>query len=120
MGLPVRPGVDARQAQIEGKVREYFSALSDEDYARAQEVCCTAEWRSRYPQEQWKRNFAGVTDLRMIGEPRYLDLSDEQVVVDTDYTFVSGGARRNFTLRWTFRPVGSEWQAELAEAFPTQ
>ena len=45
--------------------------------------------------------------------------TDDVVVVDTDYTFVSGGARRNFTLRWTFKPVGSEWQADLAEAFPT-
>jgi hypothetical protein len=119
VGVPIRPGTDARQAQIEGKVREYFAALADEDYARAQQVCCTAEWRSRYPLEQWQRNFNGVSDLQLVGSPRYLDQSDEQMVVDTDYTFVSGGARRNFTLRWTFRPVGSEWQAELAEAFPT-
>jgi hypothetical protein len=111
--------MDARQAQIEGKVREYFDALGREDYARAQAVCCTAEWRARYPLEQWKRNFEGVDDLHLVGSPRYLDQSDDQVVVDTDYTFVSGGARRNFTLRWTFRPVGAEWQADLAEAFPT-
>jgi hypothetical protein len=120
IGMPIRPGLDARQAQIEGKIREYFDALGDEDYARAQQVCCTAEWRARYPLEQWQRNFNGVSDLRLVGSPRYLNQSDEQVVVDTDYTFVSGGARRNFTLRWTFHPVGSEWQADLAEAFPTE
>jgi hypothetical protein len=120
IGIPIRPGLDSRQAQIEGKVREYFDALGDQDYARAQQVCCSAEWRARYPLEQWRRNFDGVSDLHLVGSPRYLDQSAEQVVVDTDYTFVSGGARRNFTLRWTFRPVGSEWQADLAEAFPTE
>jgi hypothetical protein len=111
--------MDARQAQIEGKIREYFDALQHEDYARAQEVCCTADWRARFPLEQWQHNFDGVDDLHLVGSPRYLDQADDQVVVDTDYTFVSGGAQRNFTLRWTFRPVGSEWQADIAEAFPT-
>jgi hypothetical protein len=27
---------------------------------------------------------------------------------------------RTFTLRWTFKPVGDDWQADLAEAFPAQ
>ncbi len=107
-------------AQIEGRVNEYFAALQNQDYARAQQVCCTAEWRARYPLESWQRNFAGVTDLRLVGPPRYQQVTDNLVVVDTDYTFVSGGARRNFTLRWTFTPVDGEWQAELAEAFPTE
>lgn len=118
--MPVRPGMDARQAQIEGRINEYFAALGEQDYARAQEVCCTPEWRARYPLAGWQRNFAGVSDLRLVGAPRYQQVTDTLVVVDTDYTFVSGGARRNFTLRWTFKPVGSEWQADLAEAFPTQ
>ena len=107
-------------AQIEGRINEYFAALGQQDYARAQQVCCTEEWRSRYPLDRWERNFYGVTDLRLVGAPRYLQVTDDLVVVDTDYTFVSGGVRRNFTLRWTFQPVGSEWRAELAEAFPTQ
>ena len=98
--------MDARQAQIEGRVTEYFAALGEQDYARAQQVCCTEEWRARYPLASWERNFAGVSDLRLVGAPRYLQMSDDVVVVDTDYTFVSGGARRNFTLRWTFKPVG--------------
>jgi hypothetical protein len=117
---PVRPGADARRAQIEGRITEYFEALGERDFAHAQQVCCTAEWRARYPLERWQRNFDGVTDLRLVGAPRYLRVEDDVVVVDTDYTFVSGGVRRNFTLRWTFKPVGSEWQADLAEAFPTQ
>lgn len=112
--------MDARQAQIEGKVRQYFAALEAEDYAQAQQVCCTAEWRSRYPLEQWKRNFDGVTDLHLVNQLRYVKQAEDEIVVDSDYTFVSGGARRNFTLRWTFRPVGDDWQADLAEASPTQ
>lgn len=118
--VPVRPGIDPRMAQIEGRVNEYFAALREEDYARAQQVCCTPEWRARFPLDRWQRNFNGVSDLRLTGPPRYLQVEDDVVVVETDYTFVSGGARRNFTLRWTFKPVGSEWQADLAEAFPTQ
>jgi outer membrane biosynthesis protein TonB len=117
---PVRPGADARRAQIEGRITEYFEALGERDFAHAQQVCCTAEWRARNPLERWQRNFDGVTDLRLVDAPRYLRVQDDVVVVDTDYTFVSGGVRRNFTLRWTFQPVGSEWQADLAEAFPTQ
>jgi hypothetical protein len=115
----VRPGIDARQAQIEGRIQEYFEALGAQDYARAQQVCCTPAWRARYPLDQWQHNFDGVTDLRLVGPPRYRTVQDDLVVVDTDYTFVSGGARRSFTLRWTFKPVGSEWQADLAEASPT-
>ena len=118
--VPLRPGMDARQAHIESRITEYFAALGEQDYARAQEVCCTPQWRARYPLASWQRNFAGVSDLRLVGAPRYQQLTDEQVVVETDYTFVSGGARRNFTLRWTFKPVGSDWQADLAEAFPAQ
>ena len=106
-------------AQIEGRVNEYFDALGDQDYARAQQVCCSPEWRARYPLESWRHNFDGVSDLKLVGAPRYQKVEDQEVVVDTDYTFVSGGARRSFTLRWTFKPVGSEWQADLAEAFPT-
>ena len=118
--MPVRPGLDPRRAQIEGRIQEYFDALNAEDYARAHTVCCTDSWRSRYPLDRWERNFDGVTDLRLVGAPRYVRETDDEVVVDTDYTFASGGARRNFTLRWTFNPVGSEWQAELADAFPTE
>jgi hypothetical protein len=114
---PSAPGADPRLAQIDGRIRDYFSALNAEDYARAQQVCCTEAWRARYPLRQWERNFDGVTDLRLEGEPRYLRVEPAVVVADTDYTFVSGGQRRNFTLRWTFQPVGNEWQAELAEAF---
>jgi len=118
--VPLRPGMDARQAHIESRITEYFAALNEEDYARAQQVCCTEEWRARYPLASWQRNFAGVSDLRLVGAPRYLQRSDDVVVVENDYTFLSGGARRNFTLRWTFKPVGSEWRADGAEAFPTQ
>jgi hypothetical protein len=114
-----RPGTDPRRAEIERRIQGYFAALGAGDYARAQAVCCTPAWRARYPLERWQHNFDGVTDLRLVGAPRYLRVEDDLVVVDTDYTFISGGARRNFTLRWTFTPVGSEWQADLAEAFPT-
>jgi hypothetical protein len=117
--VPVRPGIDSRQAQIEGKIRGYFEALGDGDFARAQQVCCTAEWRARYPLERWRHNFDGVTDLRMVGAPRYVDVRDDRVVVENDYTFVSGGVRRNFTLPWTFRLVDGTWQGDMAEAYPT-
>jgi hypothetical protein len=114
--LAVRPGMDARQAQIEGTISEYFQALGARDFARAQQVCCTAEWRARYPLDRWERNFDGVSDLRMVGQPRYVRTEEDIVVVDSDYTFVSGGRQRTFTLRWTFRPVGARWLADLAEA----
>jgi hypothetical protein len=112
--------MDARQAQIEGKIQEYFEAAANKDFARAQQVCCTAEWRARYPVESWQHNFDGVTDLRIVGSPRYLQVQDDLVVVENDYTFVSGGVRRNFTLRWKFKPVDGEWQGDMAEAFPTE
>jgi hypothetical protein len=111
--------MDPRMAQIEGRINEYFAALGDQDFARAQQVCCTPEWRARYPLDRWQRNFDGVTDLHLVGAPRYQQVQDDVIVVDTDYTFLSGGARRNFTIRWTFEPVGSAWQADIAEAFPT-
>ena len=113
-------GGDPRLPQIEGRIREYFAALNAEDYARAHQVCCTDAWRSRYPLAQWERNFDGVSNLELVGEPRYRRVEPELIEVDTDYTFVSGGRQRDFTLRWTFQPVGpagNEWQAELAEAF---
>jgi hypothetical protein len=112
--------MDARQAQIEGTIQEYFTALNGADFARAQQVCCTDEWRAKYPLDTWQHNFDGVTDLHLVGAPRYIQVTDDTVVVDTDYTFVSGGAQRGYTVRWTFRPVGSEWKADLAQAFPTQ
>ncbi len=116
---PAAPaGADPRLAPIEARIDEYFAALNAQDYARAQNVCCTPSWRSRYPLDEWERNFAGVTDLRRTNPPRYQRVENDVIVVDTDYTFMSGGQRRNFTLRWTFTPVGSEWQADLAEAFP--
>jgi hypothetical protein len=118
--VPVRPGTDPRLAKIEGRIQEYFDALNAKDFARAHAVCCTEAWRARYPLEQWRHNFDGVTDLRLTNPPRYPRVEDDGVVVDSDYTFVSGGARRNFTVRWTFVPVGSEWRADLAEAFPTE
>jgi hypothetical protein len=102
--------------QIEGRIKEYFAALNAEDYARAQQACCTEAWRARYPLDRWERNFDGVTDLALVGEPRYVRVEPESIVVDTDYTFKSGGRQRDFTIRWTFQPVGNDWQAELAEA----
>ena len=47
-----------RQGFIEARINEYFAALNAQDYARAQNVCCTPAWRSRYPLAQWERNFA--------------------------------------------------------------
>jgi hypothetical protein len=111
--------MDARQAVIESKIRQYFAAVADHDYARAQQVCCTAAWRAQYPVEEWQHNFDGVSQLHLVRAPRYLHLGDDSVVVDTDYAFESGGAQRKFTLRWTFKPVGGDWQADLAEAYPT-
>jgi hypothetical protein len=102
---------------VEGTIREYFAALNAQDYARAHGVCCTEAWRARYPLDRWERNFDGVTDLDLLGEPRYLRVEPDVIVVDTDYRFRSGGRQRDFTLRWTFQPVGDRWQAELAEAF---
>jgi hypothetical protein len=118
--VAVRPGMDARQAQINGVIAEYFEALGARDFARAQQVCCSAEWRARYPVDRWERNFDGVSNLRMVGQPRYVRTEDDIVVVDSDYTFVSGGTQRTYRLRWTFRPVGSQWQGELAEATAAQ
>jgi len=115
-----RPSADTRRAEIDGRIRAYFAALNAGDFARAQQVCCTPAWRARYPLAEWEGNFVGVTDLRLTGEPRYVRVEDDEVVVETDYTFISAGARRDFTLRWTFTQVGDEWLAELAEAYPRQ
>lgn len=117
--MVVRPGMDARQGVIESKIRRYFAAAADHDYARAQQVCCTAEWRAHYPLEEWQHKFDGVSELHLVSAPRYVHLGDDAVVVDTDYAFVSGGASRNFTLHWTFKPVGDDWQADQVEAIAT-
>ena len=55
---------DQRLALVERHIGEYFAALNAGDYARAQAVCCTPAWRARYPLDEWRKNFAGVTDLR--------------------------------------------------------
>ncbi|MFN8633711.1 MAG: protein kinase [Chloroflexota bacterium] len=115
-----KPTVEQRKAQIERTIQGYFEALRAEDYARAQQVCCTPEWRSQYPLDTWKNNFKGVTDLYLSGAPRYQRVDDDVVVVDTDYTFRSGGAQRCFVLHWTFKPVGAEWKADIAAATPCQ
>lgn len=112
-----RPAADPRLPQIERRVRDYFAALRAEDFARAQQVCCSEAWRARYPLDRWERNFDGVTELRMEGEPRYLLIEPGIIQLDTDYTFLSAGQRRHFTIRWTFAPNGDQWEADIAEAF---
>lgn len=95
---------------------DYFAALNARDFARAQQICCTEAWQARYPLQQWVRNFDGVTDLQQAGEPRYVRVEPDVIVVDTDYSFVSAGVPRTLTLRWTFREEDGEWKADLAEA----
>jgi serine/threonine-protein kinase len=110
---------DPRFALIERHVSDYFAALNAGDYARAQAVCCTPGWRSRYPLDEWRKNFAGVTDLRFATPFRYTTVEPGRIVAEIDYSFLnSGGTRRLFTLRWTFVPVGSDWLADDAQAFP--
>jgi S1-C subfamily serine protease len=109
---------DQRRAQIERRVAEYFQALTAGDYARAHAVCCTPAWRSRYPLEQWQANFRGVTELRYATPFRYVTVEPSRVVVDVDYSFVSRGERRYWTLRWTFVQAGADWLAEEAQASP--
>jgi serine/threonine protein kinase len=107
---------DARLAEVERRIDDFFAALNDGDYARAQAVCCTAAWRARYPLETWQANFRGVTDLRYATPIRYVSVEPDRIVADVDYTFRSGGMNRALTVRWRFEPVDGEWRAELAEA----
>ena len=110
---------DLRLALVERHVADYFAALNAGDYARAQAVCCTPGWRARYPLAEWQRNFAGVTDLRYVTPFRYPVVEMDRIVAEVDYSFTnSSGARRFFTLRWTFVPVGSDWLADEAVASP--
>lgn len=118
-GVTAFPRRDPRFAEIERRVAEYFAALNAEDYPRAQTVCCTPAWRARYPVEEWRRNFTGVTDLRFSMPFRYPVVEASRVVAEIDYSFVnSSGNRRSLTLRWTFVPIGSEWLADEAIAVP--
>jgi len=114
------PTPDPRFARIERHNSDYFAALNAGDYARAQAVCCTPSWRSRYPLNDWQKNFAGVTDLRF--DPpsvRYTAVEASRIIAEVDYSFVnSRGTRQLFTLRWTFVPTGSDWLADEAVAFP--
>lgn len=110
---------DPRQVLVERHIADYFAALNTSDYARAQAVCCTAGWRSRYPLDEWRKNFAGVTDLRFSTPARYTIVEPTRIVAEVDYSFAnSSGARRFFTLRWTFVPVGNDWLADDAVASP--
>ena len=105
---------------VERHVGEYFAALNAGDYARAQLACCTSGWRARYPLDEWRRNFAGVMDLRFATPFRYPTVEPNRIVAEVDYSFVnsSGDPRRFFTLRWTFVPSGNDWLADDAVASP--
>jgi len=104
---------------VERHIGEYFAALNAGDYARAQMVCCTPGWRARFPLDEWRGNFAGVTDLRFVTPIRYPTVEPNRIVAEVDYSFLnSSGARRFFTLRWTFVPSGNDWLADDAVASP--
>jgi hypothetical protein len=108
---------DARFALVERHVSDYFAALNAGDYARAQAVCCTPAWRSRFPLAEWQRNFAGVTDLRFVTPFRYPAIESGRIIAEVDYSFVnSSGVRQFYTLRWTFVAVGNDWLADEATA----
>ena len=109
---------DPRFALVERHVTDYFQALNDGDYARAQAVCCTPRWRSQYPLDTWQANFKGVSDLKFATPFRYTTVEPNRIVAEVDYSFMSAGARRFFTLRWTFVPSGQDWLADDAQAFP--
>lgn len=109
---------DPRFTQMERRVGDYFQALNAGDYAKAHATCCTPSWRSRFPLDEWQKNFTGVEDLRYSTPFRYPTVEPSRVVADVDYSFVSRGQRRYFVLRWTFVPVGGEWLADDAQAFP--
>ena len=115
--MPTAP-TGAPPAQIERRVGEYFQALNAGDYARAHAACCTPGWRSRFPLDEWQRNFAGVTDLRYSSDFRYTTVEPTRVVAEVDYSFVSRGERRYFVLRWMLVPSGGDWLADDAQAFP--
>jgi serine/threonine protein kinase len=116
---PIAPApTDLRFALVERHVSDYFAALNADDYARAQAVCCTPGWRAQNPLDEWRKNFTGVTDLRITSPFRYTAVEPNRIVAEVDYSFVnSSGARQFFTLRWTFVPVGSDWLANEATAF---
>jgi hypothetical protein len=114
------PTTDQRFGLIERHVGDYFAALNAGDYARAQAACCTQAWRARYPLDDWRKNFTGVTDLRFARPFRYPVVEAGRIIAEIDYSFTNGGSsdRRFFTLRWTFVPVGSDWLADEATASP--
>jgi hypothetical protein len=115
------PATDQRLPLVERHVSDYFTALNAGDYARAQAVCCTPGWRSRNPLDDWRKNFAGVTDLRFATPYRYPTVSADRIIAEVDYSFAnSSGGRRYFTLRWTFVPAGNDWLADDAVASPQQ
>jgi hypothetical protein len=115
------PAPDPRFSLVERHVGDYFAALNAGDYAKAQASCCTPAWRARYPLDDWKKNFAGVTDLKFTTPFRYTTVEPGKIVAEVDYSFAnSSGSRRSFTLRWTFVPVGNDWLADDAVAFAQQ
>ena len=72
----------------------------------------------KYPLDEWRKNFSGVTDLRFTTPLRYTAVEAGRIVAEVDYSFASSsGERRFFTLRWTFVPAGSDWLADDAVAF---
>jgi len=113
----VAVAVDQRRAAIERRVGDYFAALNAGDFAGAQSACCTPAWRARYPVAVWQRNFAGVSDLRFATPFRYVSVEPGRIVAEVDYSFLSGGTRPYYTLRWTFVSSGGDWLADEAVAF---
>lgn len=62
-----------------------------------------------------------VLPLNRLPDPSLPTRSIEanRIVAEVDYSFVnSSGARRYFTLRWTFVPSGNDWLADDAVASP--
>jgi hypothetical protein len=117
--LPTAPApVVKPQAKIEQTVSRYFAALNTQDYRTAWLACCSPTWRQKHPLDEFESFVVGVTDLRYATPIRQIKSEVNQVTIEVDYSFLSRGVRRYFTLRWTMIPVGTEWVAEETAAFP--
>jgi hypothetical protein len=99
------------QDQIAKVMDGYFAALNTGDFAGAYNLCCTPRWKAQHPQEEFRSNFVGVADLRP-GPPRFDSLASDKIDISVDYSFLSGGMRLYFTLRWTMVPSGDRWLAD--------
>jgi hypothetical protein len=101
--------------QMQTRAQRYFDNLNAGRYAAAYVGCCTPRWRAANSFDKFRSDFVGVS--RLTAAPPYIVSAEPgSIGLLIDYSFVSAGSRRDFTLSWAMVPIGNEWLADQTAA----